>query len=297
MIPQASSFPPELFPDFCFANDSATNTEETFFNDNAYTGAPLDFSAPFLNHNNHNASFGTPAYSLFAHPPAAPFVKKAKNPYLSMGPASDAIYNNPARLRGLPVDAHVLFAPSHQTYQSAKLASSIRSQQYPSHTPRPSSYDLPSPSSTAESPQSVGQPASTPSPSVSSSKACSHCRTTTTPLWRRDPGTNAVLCNACGLYLQQRGMLRPKQLIDADDEPIHDEADGPEGGPECSHCHTRRTSVWRRSKEGAQLCNACGVYQRLRGKERPIELKKNRIKPRMKHAREKKGSEVPQEVL
>ncbi|EFI27811.1 transcription factor GATA-4, partial [Coprinopsis cinerea okayama7 len=47
-------------------------------------------------------------------------------------------------------------------------------------------------------------------------KKCSHCQATSTPLWRRDPSTFKPLCNACGLYLQQRNRLRPQELIDAD---------------------------------------------------------------------------------
>ncbi|KAF7354181.1 Gata zinc finger domain-containing protein [Mycena venus] len=120
-------------------------------------------------------------------------------------------------------------------------------------------------------------------------KRCSHCSATVTPLWRRNPATRLPLCNACGLYLQQRHKLRPLALIAADQED--DEADESDehgadaGGPECSHCHTRKTSVWRRSKTGAKLCNACGVYARLRGRDRPLSLKRNKIKPRCKHAK------------
>lgn len=118
-----------------------------------------------------------------------------------------------------------------------------------------------------------------------SGKSCSHCHATSTPLWRRDPSTMKPLCNACGLYLQQRNKLRPQELIDADDDgSTSDESDVNYVGPECSHCRTHRTSVWRRSKTGEQLCNACGVYLRLRGKPRPLSLKKNKIRPRSKHA-------------
>ncbi|KAF9034106.1 hypothetical protein BJ165DRAFT_1314592, partial [Panaeolus papilionaceus] len=114
-----------------------------------------------------------------------------------------------------------------------------------------------------------------------SGKSCSHCRATSTPLWRRDPSTMKPLCNACGLYLQQRNKLRPQELIDADDDGnTSEESDANYVGPECSHCHTHHTSVWRRSKTGEQLCNACGVYLRLRGKPRPLSLKRNKIRPR-----------------
>ncbi|KAF8076984.1 hypothetical protein FPV67DRAFT_1445520 [Lyophyllum atratum] len=117
----------------------------------------------------------------------------------------------------------------------------------------------------------------------SGGKVCSHCHATSTPLWRREPTTLKPLCNACGLYLQQRQKHRPQELIDADAADDSDVSDGDTSGPECSHCHTHHTSVWRRSKTGAQLCNACGVYSRLRGRDRPLSLKRNRIKPRSKH--------------
>ncbi|KAJ7575647.1 hypothetical protein C8J56DRAFT_738286, partial [Mycena floridula] len=117
-------------------------------------------------------------------------------------------------------------------------------------------------------------------------KTCSHCHTTSTPLWRREPATLRVLCNACGLYLQQRNKPRPQELIDADNDYDNDNTLGPGDGtgPECSHCHARNTSEWRRSKTGDQLCNACGVYLRLKGKERPLSLKRNTIKRRLKHS-------------
>nr|GAT51129.1 GATA zinc finger domain-containing protein [Mycena chlorophos] len=118
-------------------------------------------------------------------------------------------------------------------------------------------------------------------------KECFHCHATSTPLWRREPVTQRPLCNACGLYLQQRNKLRPQELIDADRDDSDDEInripDSEYTGPRCSHCNTRQTSVWRRNKDGKQVCNACGVYQRLRGKERPLSLKRNKIKPRTKH--------------
>lgn len=115
-------------------------------------------------------------------------------------------------------------------------------------------------------------------------KSCSHCHATSTPLWRREPTTLKPLCNACGLYYLQRNKHRPQELIDADAaDDSSEESEGDGNGPECSHCRTHRTSVWRRSKTGAQLCNACGVYSRLRGRDRPLSLKRNKIKPRSKH--------------
>ncbi|KAJ7495151.1 hypothetical protein FB451DRAFT_1020127 [Mycena latifolia] len=112
-------------------------------------------------------------------------------------------------------------------------------------------------------------------------KSCFHCHVTSTPLWRRDPSTQQTLCNACGLYLQQRKRMRPQELIDADiDDDTPQIPDEEYTGPKCSHCFTRQTSVWRRSKTGQRVCNACGVYKKLRGRDRPLALRRNKIKPR-----------------
>ncbi|KAJ7735537.1 hypothetical protein DFH07DRAFT_843568 [Mycena maculata] len=121
--------------------------------------------------------------------------------------------------------------------------------------------------------------------SMETPKRCSHCDATSTPLWRRHPGTHQTLCNACGLYLQQRKKLRPRVLIAAEQEEEDDPDTLLPDGPECSHCHGRKTSVWRRSKSGARLCNACGVYARLRGKDRPLSLRRNKVRPRCKHVK------------
>lgn len=40
---------------------------------------------------------------------------------------------------------------------------------------------------------------------------CANCRTTTTPLWRRDEGGNTI-CNACGLYYKLHGVHRPVSM-------------------------------------------------------------------------------------
>lgn len=45
----------------------------------------------------------------------------------------------------------------------------------------------------------------------STKSQCSNCRTTTTPLWRRDPQGHP-LCNACGLFLKLHGSVRPLSL-------------------------------------------------------------------------------------
>ncbi|KAG9118544.1 hypothetical protein FRC07_006893 [Ceratobasidium sp. 392] len=57
---------------------------------------------------------------------------------------------------------------------------------------------------------------------------CTNCKTTTTPLWRRDPEGNP-LCNACGLFYKLHGVTRPMSLK-TDTIKKRNRASGGQGG-------------------------------------------------------------------
>lgn len=48
----------------------------------------------------------------------------------------------------------------------------------------------------------------------------------------------------------------------------------------CHNCSTTVTPLWRRDEQGHPICNACGLYHKLHGAHRPVQMKKSTIKRR-----------------
>ena len=66
------------------------------------------------------------------------------------------------------------------------------------------------------------------------------------------------------------------------DSPTSNGASHAAGGnpPVCQNCGTSTTPLWRRNELGATLCNACGLFLKLHGRARPMNLKTDTIKSR-----------------
>jgi len=111
---------------------------------------------------------------------------------------------------------------------------------------------------------------------------CYNCGTDTTPLWRRTPDKRHSLCNACGLHMKAHNAPRPQGPKQRTAGPAQRIA----SDTKCTNCQATETSLWRKNDDGRVVCNACGLYFKLHGKERPPTMRKNKV------ARRRRGRDI-----
>ncbi|XP_071504741.1 GATA-binding factor 2-like [Diadema antillarum] len=183
-----------------------------------------------------------------------------------------------------PIQCNTSGNPSSLPSSSAMTSSSLDSaySQAPHHVPAayaPFMSDLPNGALNFHHPGVLANRSLAPAPkprnksrSTTEGRECVNCGATSTPLWRRD-GNGHYLCNACGLYHkmngQNRPLIKPKRRLSAK-----------RTGTSCANCQATTTTLWRRNPNGDPVCNACGLYYKLHGVNRPLTMKKEGIQTR-----------------
>ena len=65
----------------------------------------------------------------------------------------------------------------------------------------------------------------------------------------------------------------------------------------CTNCGTMTTTIWRRNMKGEMVCNACGLYYKLHGVNRPENMRRDTIHTRRRRPKGEKPTRHRSEYI
>nr|CAI5845912.1 unnamed protein product [Callosobruchus analis] len=60
----------------------------------------------------------------------------------------------------------------------------------------------------------------------------------------------------------------------------------------CTNCGTQTTTIWRRNMRGEMVCNACGLYFKLHGVDRPVTMRRDTIHTRRRRPKAQEKEKI-----
>nr|CDS33351.1 GATA transcription factor GATAc [Hymenolepis microstoma] len=129
---------------------------------------------------------------------------------------------------------------------------------------------------------------------------CVNCGRANSKSWSFDKGGNS-LCIDCSNQMCSRYSTAHDSLTTS--TPKHFTQCGKKldrlppnfnvkNGTICSNCQTSKTSLWRRAPEGDVVCNACGLYRKMHGRQRPLTMRKDSIQTRKRRSIKKHSDDL-----